>query len=99
MLTVYLGIAADAGEPDTRTGTYPGYVLALGSAGQAVRELQTYMNDIAARFCVSYFVPDDGIFGASTQDAVMQFQAGFLLPVTGIVDEATWDAIYHYAQS
>ncbi|MEG2595128.1 MAG: peptidoglycan-binding protein, partial [Ruthenibacterium sp.] len=99
MQTVYLSNAADTGEVAADAGTYPDYVLLFGSAGQAVRELQTYMNDIAARFCVSYFVPSDGIFGTSTEDAVKQFQTGFGLPVTGIVDEATWDAIYNYSQS
>ncbi|MEG2832991.1 MAG: peptidoglycan-binding protein [Ruthenibacterium sp.] len=100
MQTVYLAAAADAGEPSAVAAeTYPGYVLTLGSAGQAVRQLQTSMNEIAARFCVSYFVEADGIFGTVTQDAVKQFQSGFGLPVTGIVDEATWDAIYNYANS
>ncbi|MEG2054078.1 MAG: peptidoglycan-binding domain-containing protein [Oscillospiraceae bacterium] len=42
------------------------------------------------------YVPQNGFFGAETKDAVMAFQEGFNLQVTGIVDKATWDAIYGY---
>jgi peptidoglycan hydrolase-like protein with peptidoglycan-binding domain len=32
----------------------------------------------------------DGVFGTQTQNAVRTFQQIFYLPVTGIVDLATW---------
>jgi len=35
----------------------------------------------------------DGVFGEGTMEAVMAFQREFHLPVTGTVDNATWDAI------
>ena len=38
----------------------------------------------------------DGSFGAETQAAVLQFQTAHGLPVTGIVDEATWQALLRY---
>ena len=42
------------------------------------------------------FLPDlvvDGVFGERTLEAVMRFQRETGLPVTGTVDQATWDAI------
>ena len=35
----------------------------------------------------------DGVFGERTLEAVMLFQREFGLPVTGVVDQRTWDAI------
>ena len=42
------------------------------------------------------FLPElvvDGVFGERTLEAVMRFQREAGLPVTGTVDQATWDAI------
>ena len=74
-----------------------GYALVFGSAGGAVLELQRLMNSIAARFCSAWFVPESGIFDQQTLDAVKEFQQGFGLPVTGLVDRETWDTIYDYS--
>ena len=57
-------------------------------------ELQQAMNGIAIRYCASQFVPDNGIFDGDTQQAVRQFQEGLGLPVTGVVDETTWQRIF-----
>ena len=35
----------------------------------------------------------DGVFGARTLEAVLRFQRRARLPVTGVVDRQTWDAI------
>ena len=96
LVIVYLSLAGDAGSQPTQDGAYPGYVLTIGSAGQAVQQLQIYMNGIASRYCVAFFVPESGVFETVTLEAVKEFQAGFELPVTGIVDELTWDAIYNF---
>ncbi|MDO5602758.1 MAG: peptidoglycan-binding protein, partial [Oscillospiraceae bacterium] len=77
-------------------GAYPGFVLTLYSAGPVVLFLQRMINDIALRFCVIDYVPEDGFFGPETKAAVESFQRGFGLEVTGFVDKATWDAIYQY---
>ena len=69
-------------------GIYP------GQSGDKVRHLQ-YMLDI-----LSEFIPQippvnvDGIYGPVTEDAVRAAQRWFDLPVTGTVDETTWDEIY-----
>lgn len=96
LVIVYLSYASDAGEGDTPEGEYPGYVMTLGSAGISVRRLQRYMNAIAARYCFAGFVPDTGIFDEQTVYAVQLFQQGFGLPATGLVDKATYEAIYQY---
>ena len=36
----------------------------------------------------------DGIFGAQTAAAVREYQQQHCLPVTGIADQRTWNAIY-----
>lgn len=38
----------------------------------------------------------DGDFGAQTQAAVQQFQSAHGLPITGVVDSATWQALLRY---
>lgn len=97
LVTVWINLAGTAGEDNqTAPGEYPGFVLRLGSAGNAVRSLQTYINGIATRYCVQGFVPEDGIFGVETEAAVREFQQGFGLDITGIVDKQTWDTIYSF---
>ncbi len=77
-------------------GEYDGNVLLLGSTGLQVYRLQTYMDGIATTFCKPDFVSANGIFDASTLEAVESFQLNFGLPVTGFVDKLTWDTIYAY---
>lgn len=96
MVIIYLSLAADPTGVDRPVGEYPGYVLAFGSAGSAVLELQQFMNEIASRFCAGWFVPENGIVDETTYNAVKEFQKGFGLPVTGLVDRLTWDTIYDY---
>ena len=73
---------------------YPGYVMKLGSAGDAVMQLQLWMNQVAVLYCAAEFVPVDGVFGETTEQAVRLFQEGLGLPVTGVVDGETWQRIY-----
>ena len=58
-----------------------------------VRELQAMLRTLAALdWSLPYLTPD-GVFGETTLEAVMTFQRENSLPVTGVVDRATWDAI------
>ncbi len=59
-----------------------------------VRQLQSYLRTIQRYRTGSTLVPDDGIFGSRTAAAVREFQQEEGLPVTGVVDRATWDALY-----
>lgn len=77
--------------------SFPGYTLSNGSTGDAVRQLQEQLAEIAE---VYYSIPGlavDGIYGPQTAASVRAFQEKFDLPVTGQVDQATWykiSAIY-----
>ena len=73
--------------------TYPGVPLQLGDEGQSVRDLQIYLNNIAAADPDVLPVPVDGSFGPRTRLSVLSFQAREGLPPTGIVDRTTWNAI------
>lgn len=70
--------------------SWPGYDLTVGSSGQKVRQLQEQLNRIARAYPSLPTIPEDGIFGSRTADAVRQFQSVFGLPETGIVDYPTW---------
>ncbi|MBQ8683981.1 MAG: peptidoglycan-binding protein [Clostridia bacterium] len=59
-----------------------------------IRELQSYLRTVQRYRTGSTLVPADGIFGSRTTAAVREFQQEEGLPVTGIVDRATWDALY-----
>lgn len=66
----------------------PSGTLEQGDRGADVLEVQT-------RLQVHGFSPGplDGIFGRLTETAVRSFQTNRSLPVTGVVDTATWQAL------
>lgn len=61
--------------------------------GQPIRSLQTMLRVIAEYDDRHPSVVPDGIYGADTARAVSTFQRRYGLPVTGVTDQATWDAI------
>ncbi|MBQ6847335.1 MAG: peptidoglycan-binding protein [Clostridia bacterium] len=67
--------------------------LSEGNSGIDVRTLQYYLSIIAYFNSNLEPVPLGGIFDAATVDAVERFQAFYGLPVTGIVDNDTWNTI------
>lgn len=74
-----------------------------GDLGQELLEREMLANPVSSlqymlrQLSATYkFLPElvvDGVFGERTLEAVMTFQREAGLPVTGIVDQATWDAI------
>lgn len=61
--------------------------------GQPIRSLQTMLR-VLAEYDPRYpSVIPDGIYGQQTMNAVAAFQRLHGLPVTGITDRDTWDAI------
>lgn len=60
---------------------------------QPVRSLQTMLRVIAEHDERFPSVIPDGYYGANTVSAVSAFQRRAGLPVTGVADQATWDAI------
>ena len=61
--------------------------------GQPIRSLQTMLRVIAQTEDQIPSVIPDGIYGADTMRSVSAFQRRFGLPVTGTVDNRTWNAI------
>lgn len=65
-----------------------------GEQGNKIRHLQ-YMLSMLCEFIDN--IPSlsvDGIYGPATESAVRAAQRWFGLPVTGVTDSDTWDAIY-----
>lgn len=61
--------------------------------GQPIRSLQTMLQVIAQSDPGYIAVIPDGIYGPETMRAVAAFQRKHMLPVTGITDQATREAI------
>ncbi len=77
--------------------SFPGVPLRLGDAGNAVETIQDELNRIAQNYpAIPKITDPDGIFGVTTEAAVRSFQEIFNLPVTGIIDKATWYRIKRY---
>lgn len=70
--------------------SWPGTNLNIGASGDNVRTIQTQLNRIAQVYTAIPKVAVDGVYGATTANAVRAFQRIFNLPVTGIVDMPTW---------
>lgn len=64
--------------------------------GQPVRSLQTMLRVLAEDDNTLPTVVPDGIYGPTTMNAVAAFQRRYGLPVTGIVNQATWELIVYY---
>lgn len=60
---------------------------------QPIRSLQIMLRVLAENDSALPTVIPDGIYGPSTMHAVSAFQRQNGLPVTGITDQKTWDAI------
>lgn len=95
LVVTYYSVLSDTVWPELEgDGVYPGFVMMLNSAGPAVLYLQKMINQIAQRYCIVQFVPENGYFGKQTEEAVKSFQYGTNLPASGFVDRDTWDTIY-----
>ena len=68
--------------------------ISFGDEGNAVANLQLFINYLSIYYNTIPSVAVDGVFGSATQNAVFSVQRTFELPVTGVVDAATWEAIY-----
>jgi len=60
---------------------------------QPIRSLQTMLRVLSKDDRRQPTVIPDGIYGPSTMNAVTAFQRRNGIPVTGIVDQVTWDAV------
>ncbi len=69
--------------------------LRPGDENIYVREFQYFLNVLGKNLAVIPEVAIDGSFGPATEEAVRVFQRAYGLPVTGVVDEATWTDMYN----
>jgi peptidoglycan hydrolase-like protein with peptidoglycan-binding domain len=74
---VSYSVSSDGGRPR----------LEVGARGAAVEALQDQLNELGERLAV------DGMFNGRVYRAVVRLQNANGLPPTGVVDEATWDAL------
>lgn len=93
MYEVYTDIANRLLAPDQRPGVFPG-TLRQGSTGRPVRELQYYLYLLSVYYAQLPQIAVDGIYGASTTQAVRTWQTMFGLTADGICGPATWASIY-----
>lgn len=71
--------------------TYPGSPLKLGDTNQYVLVAKLGLNTISSNFpAIPKITPIDATFNESMEAAVREFQNIFNLPVTGVIDKATW---------
>ncbi|MBE5971106.1 MAG: peptidoglycan-binding protein [Lachnoclostridium sp.] len=75
--------------------SWPGSDLTIGSSGDKVRQIQEQLDTIASIYSAIPRIQVDGIYGPSTARSVEAFQSIFGLPITGIIDFATWYKISH----
>lgn len=70
---------------------YPGSPLELGDSNQSVFHTKNALNAISVNYpTIPKIAPLNSEFDESMEAAVRQFQHIFSLPITGIVDKATW---------
>ena len=73
---------------------YPGAALRLGSTGENVRMIQRAINRLSSVFPELWRIPEDGIFGEETRDAIFTFQRITGLNIDGVVGPITWDRLF-----
>ena len=85
-----ISIFNDAPVSDNTEG-YPGFEIGPGNAGNPVLLIQRDLKRIRENYPAIPSITDTiGIYTKETEEAVKKFQQIFSLPVTGIVDKATW---------
>lgn len=93
---VYLGLVSSLPLSYTEglTVPFPGKILTLGSEGEDVLLLQEYLRYLAGAYPQIPMIEADGVFGESTQNAVIAFQDLFGIDlIRGSVGLLTWNAI------
>lgn len=71
--------------------SFPGYNLTRGNCNEPTQKIQIMLNTISGNYpAIPKILPANGQYGNSTVESVETFQEVFGLPITGIVDFATW---------
>lgn len=72
---------------------WPDKDLSLGSEGEDVKLMQTQLNIISRAYTALPPLNENGVYDEQLEKDVQIFQTIFNLPVTGIIDSATWNKI------
>ena len=93
--SVYLGLinSAESSGAGVAADVFPGTLLNLGSSGEDVEVLQTYLNTVAEVYTEIPTVNVSGTFDAATENAVIIFQRIFGIPQSGVVGPITWEIL------
>jgi len=83
-------VGTPAPPPTPGAPPFPGTLLRVGSRGDDVRQVQTWLNAVRPRVTGIPQLVVDGIFGPVTQGAVIAFQRHFGLAPDGIAGPLTW---------
>lgn len=75
------------------TKPYPGTPLRVGSRGEDVRLVQSWLNRIGEVYAALPKLAEDGIFGQKTEEAVRTWQRIDGLDPTGAVAAYTWESL------
>ncbi len=71
--------------------SFPGFNFGEGSCGAYVKQIQNQLNSINLNYsAIPRIIPANGQYNESTTKSVRKFQEVFNMPVTGVVDFATW---------
>ncbi len=97
---IYNGILQNVDDPNKPSQNppainppYPGYLLTVGTTGDAVKTMQSYLNVISNNYPSIPKLIADGVFGTQTKNAVIEFQKLFGLVPDGIIGRSTWNRI------
>jgi peptidoglycan hydrolase-like protein with peptidoglycan-binding domain len=74
------------------TTVYPG-LLAVGSSGDVIKQIQQCFNVISTQYTEIEQLIEDGFFGYATERAVTAFQKHVGLAPDGLIGPATWAAL------
>ena len=102
MYRAYRGIVESNGFIAGGQPLFPGTTLTIGSTGDDVRQVQRYLTAISEVYPEVPAVPETGLYGPQTQNAVIQFQNRFNITPSGVVGPITWGlmaSIYSDIQS
>jgi peptidoglycan hydrolase-like protein with peptidoglycan-binding domain len=84
--------------PTPEFPSFPGMNLQQGSSGANVRLIQEAINRLAPCHPGRLWILNvDGNFGAMVRDAIFSFQSVMGMPITGVVNQATWDRLFREA--
>ncbi len=86
-------LTSEGQREEYNTTEYPGIVLQRGSKGSEVQQIQFYLSRIGAFNPSVPSVTIDGIYGATTQSVVREFQRYYGLTPDGVVGRQTWNRI------